>query len=262
MIGFFIKFLIFLQLVFFYSGCASKTPPPLKDITDAKIAIANADDAGAWVFAKENFTIAKRYFQKMKQLMQKKKYKEAKEAAIKAKFEANLSYEKAQRKKIQKKFNKLDSQLKELKEKIEDKKEPFKETSISNYEKKPTIKKEKLTILNMLNVKKTSRGVELFLSELFFKDEKASLQDMAKPTMDKFIEYLKENPNREILIEGYCNVYDSETSNLDLSLRMAESVKESLLSGGISEDRIKIKSYTKRYTTTSKGREVVVVVLN
>ena len=262
MIGFFIKFFILIGLSFIHVGCASKTPPPLKEISNAKIALANADDIGASSLAKKNFTAAKRYFQQMKRLMKKKRFKEAKEAALKAKFEANLSYEKAQKSKIQKKFNKIDSELKELKEKIEDKKEIVSKKIVKSekIDKTVNIKKEKLSILNMLNVKKTSRGVELFLSEVFFVDGKASLQDMAKPTMDKFIEYFHNNPNRDILIKSYCDVSKSKTSNLDLAIRMAESVKNTLLKGGISEEKINIKSYAKRDTTTSKGREVVVLI--
>jgi hypothetical protein len=95
----------------FFSGCASKVPPPLKDISNAKIALSNASEAGAAKFAPKSFTMARRYYKQMRFYMDKKLYQQAKYAAQKAHIQAKLAYTKTQKQKVKKDVDTLATEV-------------------------------------------------------------------------------------------------------------------------------------------------------
>jgi hypothetical protein len=83
-------------------GCSQKMAPPLKDISNAKIALANASEAGAERFAPIAFNRAKEHFNNMRVYMDKQEYKKAKYEAQKAHVVARLAYTKTQKAKVEK----------------------------------------------------------------------------------------------------------------------------------------------------------------
>ncbi len=55
-------------------------------------------------------------------------------------------------------------------------------------------------------------------------------------------EYLKNNPNDKLLIEGYCDWRGTREYNLTLGDRRASGVKQYLLDQGVSPDRVQTLS--------------------
>ncbi|MBF0225303.1 MAG: OmpA family protein [Desulfobacterales bacterium] len=121
-----------------------------------------------------------------------------------------------------------------------------------------------------LQAKQTDRGMVLTIGDVLFESGKTDLKAGAMLSIDKLSEFLHKNPTRNVLIEGHTDSKGSDSLNLSLSERRADSVKNALIARGIDRDRITIKGYGKTYpitdNTTSTGRQqnrrVEIVILN
>lgn len=108
--------------------------------------------------------------------------------------------------------------------------------------------KEKIQQLESeLNAKKSDRGIVITLGDVLFDTNKSDLKAGGMRTLQKLSDFLKENPERKVLVEGFTDSTGSEEYNLSLSERRANSVKNSLLDLGISSDRIIARGYGKSF---------------
>jgi len=129
---------------------------------------------------------------------------------------------------------------------------------------------QKYQELQELNAKMTSRGLVLTLGDVLFETGQASLMSGAKRALDKLVDFLAENEERKVLIEGHTDNVGSTIYNIDLSLRRAEAVLNVLKEKGIDEDRIVTKGYGEQYPVTGnisasgkqQNRRVEIVILN
>lgn len=80
---------------------------------------------------------------------------------------------------------------------------------------------------------------------VFFATNKFDLTPAANQTLSKQITYLKTNSNLKVVIEGHADERGTREYNLALGEKRANSVKDFLISNGISSDRIKVISYGK-----------------
>jgi LysM repeat protein len=76
-----VVFFLALVVVVSFAGCAK---PPTKEMSDAREAVGQAKDAGAQEFAAEQYLGAEEALKAAEQLMEQKKYKEARAKAIEA----------------------------------------------------------------------------------------------------------------------------------------------------------------------------------
>jgi len=121
-----------------------------------------------------------------------------------------------------------------------------------------------------LKAKQTERGFELTLSDVLFEFDKASLKPGAERSLAPLAEFLRENPQRKITIEGYTDNLGSDTYNLDLSRRRADSVRAFLIQSGIPGDRITTRGLGEEYPVASnsteagrqQNRRVQVIIVN
>jgi outer membrane protein OmpA-like peptidoglycan-associated protein len=124
--------------------------------------------------------------------------------------------------------------------------------------------------LSDLKAKQTERGIVLTIGDVLFATGKADLSSDALRSVDKLADFLQKYPNRNVLIEGHTDSVGSDEYNLGLSQRRADSVKETLTSKGIGEERIATKGYGKKYPVASnetaagkqQNRRVEVIILN
>lgn len=79
----------------------------------------------------------------------------------------------------------------------------------------------------------------LILKNLNFETNKAVLKNTSNSELVKLAEYLKQNPNYKIEINGYTDNIGKESNNLALSYARAKSVAEFLILEKISKTRIK-----------------------
>ncbi len=109
-------------------------------------------------------------------------------------------------------------------------KEPGKDLSALEKEKSLAWKKEK----------------EAFeMEDLYFDYDQYVLTTKARDLLQKKVEWLKRNSQAKVQVEGHCDDRGSTEYNLALGDRRADSVKQYLVSLGISTDRISTISYGK-----------------
>ncbi len=87
--------------------------------------------------------------------------------------------------------------------------------------------------------------------------------------IEKLSEFLLDNPERKVIIEGHTDNVGSSTTNLDLSLRRSGAVGEALNQKGIDSQRLLVKGYGETYPVASndnsagrqRNRRVEIVIL-
>jgi outer membrane protein OmpA-like peptidoglycan-associated protein len=89
-----------------------------------------------------------------------------------------------------------------------------------------------------LNAKKTERGLVLTLGDVLFDTGKATLKPGARPAIERLAKFLKDSPERGVVIEGHTDSVGSDELNQELSERRADAVRSALVGQGVPSDRI------------------------
>lgn len=92
--------------------------------------------------------------------------------------------------------------------------------------------------LETLQAKKTDRGMVLTLEDVLFDTGSAVLKPGAERILDRVSAFLKQYPERTILVEGHTDSIGSADYNRSLSERRASAVKSALVSRGVESSRI------------------------
>lgn len=109
--------------------------------------------------------------------------------------------------------------------------------------------------LSEFKARETERGLVLTLGDVLFEYDKAELRAGALRNLYPLVTFLRENPERNILIEGHTDSIGSDSYNLDLSRRRAESVRGFLLQNGLGPERITLEGYGESYPVASNDSE-------
>lgn len=99
------------------------------------------------------------------------------------------------------------------------------------------------TLLKELNAKKTERGMVITLGDVLFNVNKAQLKSGGTRNIQKLADFLKQNPQQKVSVEGHTDSTGSNSLNQKLSERRADAVKSALTKMGISSDRITTHGY-------------------
>jgi outer membrane protein OmpA-like peptidoglycan-associated protein len=94
-----------------------------------------------------------------------------------------------------------------------------------------------------LKARETAHGLVLTLGDVLFAPNQSELTTAAMRKLYPFVTILKDQPQRSIRIEGYTDSRGTESSNLDLSQRRADAVRDFLIDNGISPRRITARGY-------------------
>lgn len=92
-------------------------------------------------------------------------------------------------------------------------------------------------------LKKPKVGETVVLRNIFYETAKYALLDPSKSELDKLVDFMKKYPKISIEIGGHTDNVGSKTSNQVLSENRAKTVRDYLVSKGISPDRITYKGY-------------------
>lgn len=92
--------------------------------------------------------------------------------------------------------------------------------------------------LSALEAKQTERGMVLTLGDVLFDTGQAELKAGAFSTIDRLATFMRENPERTLVVEGYTDSVGSDAYNLSLSQRRADAVRAALLARGVDGARI------------------------
>lgn len=114
--------------------------------------------------------------------------------------------------------------------------------------------------LRELNAKKTARGLVVTIGDVLFETGNAQLRSGGTHDVEKLAGFLKRNPQRQALIEGFTDSVGSESSNLALSNRRAEAVRSAIVDLGVGRDRLRTEGYGEAYPVagndSSSGRQM------
>ena len=110
--------------------------------------------------------------------------------------------------------------------------------------------------LAALKAQDTERGLVLTLQEgVLFEYDKADLKPGAMRSLEPLTTFLREHPDRTLLIEGHTDSTGTDSYNLELSQRRAEAVRNFLISQGISADHVLARGYGESYPVTTNTTE-------
>lgn len=111
-----------------------------------------------------------------------------------------------------------------------------------------------------LNAKQTDRGMIVTLGDVLFDTGKSQLKSGGMRTVQKLAEFLAQNPQRKVSIEGFTDSVGGEDYNQTLSERRADAVKTALFDQGVSSDRVVSRGYGKAFPVagneTAAGRQL------
>ena len=98
-----------------------------------------------------------------------------------------------------------------------------------------------------LNAKQTERGSLITFADVLFDLNKAELKPAAHRNVLQLAEFLRENPTRKVLIEGFTDSTGSAAYNLQLSEQRAQAVKRALVKEGVDFNNIQTVGFGKEY---------------
>jgi outer membrane protein OmpA-like peptidoglycan-associated protein len=107
--------------------------------------------------------------------------------------------------------------------------------------------------VDALNAKPTDRGLVLTLGDVLFDTGKADLNPGASRNLDRLVQFLTEHDDRRVEIDGYTDSVGTDSFNVDLSQRRADTVKAVLVSRGIDSSRIVSRGYGKDFQVASNS---------
>lgn len=114
--------------------------------------------------------------------------------------------------------------------------------------------------LAALQARQTDRGMVLTIGDVLFDTGKSTLKPGAMKTIDDLAAFLQQHPERKVLIEGYTDSTGSEQTNLDLSQRRAQSVRDELTRRNVAFERVQVHGLGERYPVagndTGSGRQL------
>ena len=96
-------------------------------------------------------------------------------------------------------------------------------------------------------------GASVTLGDVLFEFGKAQLLPTAGPRLDQLADFLRQYPDRKLLIEGHTDSVGSTSANQTLSERRAQAVQQALTMRGVDPSRITTRGYGKAFPVASNG---------
>ena len=89
--------------------------------------------------------------------------------------------------------------------------------------------------------------------KVMFAQNKADLTPESKQVLDRQIAWLKENLNKNVIVQGYTDPTGSTAHNWKLGMERAESVKAYFVENGINPNRVSVVSFGERDLASTKN---------
>ncbi len=94
-----------------------------------------------------------------------------------------------------------------------------------------------------IGLKPIKKGATVRLENVFFETDSYTLKSESKVELDEVVEFLNNNPDVRIMLEGHTDNVGTEAYNLELSENRARAVYNYLKEQGINEERLEFKGY-------------------
>jgi len=120
-------------------------------------------------------------------------------------------------------------------------------------ERKETELIENITLLPLEDILK--KETKLSLNNIFFDFDKFTLKKESYPELDRLTRLIKDNPKYKIKIEGHTDNIGSESYNIELSRKRAESVRNYIVSKGVPQKRFSLIGFGSSMPIASNDTE-------
>jgi outer membrane protein OmpA-like peptidoglycan-associated protein len=97
--------------------------------------------------------------------------------------------------------------------------------------------------LEQLRAERTDRGVVITVEDVLFEVNRAELRSGAQADLVRLADFLDQNPNSTVLVEGHTDNSGNAEYNLELSQLRAQSVRDFLVANGVSPLRVRSIGY-------------------
>jgi outer membrane protein OmpA-like peptidoglycan-associated protein len=108
-------------------------------------------------------------------------------------------------------------------------------------------------LLQQLQAKQTPRGTVVTLGDVLFQIDRAELTPNGLRNVQELGNYLQQNPNSQVVVEGFTDNTGTTDHNLRLSQARADSVRSALVGMGVSPTRITTHGFGKDYPVASNA---------
>ena len=109
--------------------------------------------------------------------------------------------------------------------------------------------------LDELRMETNERGMVLTLSDIIFDFDSANLKPGSERAISQIADFLKENDDRQLIIEGFTDAVGAADYNHDLSVRRARSVQAALADGGVDNARMSIAGFGEDFPVASNDSD-------
>ncbi len=127
------------------------------------------------------------------------------------------------------------------------------EAASANAQRNQALIAQQESQLKELKARKTKRGLVITLGDVLFSTNKAKLKSGGMRNMTKLADFLKQYPERKVLVEGHTDSTGSKIYNQKLSEERANAVRTALLDMGINSDRIATRGYGEEFPVADNG---------
>ncbi len=97
--------------------------------------------------------------------------------------------------------------------------------------------------LAALEATRVDRGILVTLQDVLFTPGRTELTPSARDELEILGDFLRDHPDRSVMVEGHTDSFGNADYNMVLSERRADSVKQALVERGIEPERIVSRGY-------------------
>jgi len=106
-------------------------------------------------------------------------------------------------------------------------------------------------LLKEMGAKQTDRGLVVTINDVLFDTNQASLKPGGMRSIAKLGSLLKEDTARRVQVEGFTDSTGSHATNEALSARRAEAVRQTLISQGVTPERVSARGLGEEFPVAS-----------
>jgi outer membrane protein OmpA-like peptidoglycan-associated protein len=122
------------------------------------------------------------------------------------------------------------------------------------------VRTQQLKALEAMKAQKTERGEVITFGDVLFDTGKADLKYGSQRSFQQLAQFLNDNPERKVRVEGFTDSVGGDAFNQRLSERRADAVARALQQLGVSPERIITNGYGKEYpvadNATAQARQL------